>query len=233
MKIHYLQHVAFEGLGSIEDWIMHRDHELSGSKLYEGDVLPDVKDLDWLIIMGGPMSVNETNRYPWLTAEKTFIKKAIEHNRLVLGICLGAQLIAAALEVAVVKNPVKEIGWYPVNRAIEITNHQLARIIPDEIEVFHWHGDTFAIPVEAARIAKSQACLNQGFVYRDRVIALQFHLESTSSGIRELIDNCADEITDAPYTQTPEQMLSDKNRFRKINDLMFKILDYQSTLYTI
>ena len=231
MKIHYLQHVAFEGLGSIEDWIRNSEHDISCTRFYQGDVLPDVRDIDWLIVMGGPMGVNDIEQYPWLTAEKEFIRNVIELDRLVLGICLGAQLIAAALDAAVVRNPVKEIGWYPVRRADTLSGHQLARIIPENIEVFHWHGDTFAIPDKAVRIADSQGCTNQGFIYRDRTIALQFHLESTMDGIKRLINNCGDEISAAPFIQAPERMLADKTRVRKINDLMFKILDYQSSLY--
>lgn len=230
MKIHYLQHVAFEGPGSIQDWIEDRGHQYTCTRLFLDEVFPEVTDIDWLVIMGGPMNVNETDLYPWLTREKEYIKAAIGNNCLVLGICLGAQFIAAAMGTEVVKNPVKEIGWFPVRRAAELARHQLTGIIPEEMEVFHWHGDTFALPVGSIRIAGSRACRNQGFVYKDRVIALQFHLESTLDGVEKLIDNCADEITDAPYIQTAGQMLSDENRFEKINNLMFRVLEYQESL---
>ena len=230
MKIHYLQHVEFEGLGSIEDWIKDHGYQYTCTRMYRDGALPEVTDMDFLIIMGGPMNVDETDRYPWLTKEKEFIKAVIDNNTPVLGICLGAQLIASALKVPVMKNPDKEIGWHPVTRAVELANHPLARIIPEQVEVFHWHGDTFELPESAVRIAGSSACTNQGFIYRERVIALQFHLESTAKGIKQLIDNCKNEIIDAPYIQTADQMLSDESRFRKINDLMFKILDYQASL---
>ena len=230
MKIHYLQHVEFEGLGSIEGWLNGRGHQWSGTRLDRDETLPVVKNIDFLIVMGGPMNVDETDRYPWLTIEKEYIKTAIDNDLPVLGICLGAQLIAAALKVPVVKNKDKEIGWYPVSRARELAKHPLTRIIPEQIEVLHWHGDTFELPETAVRIAGSEACTNQGFIYRDRVIALQFHLESTIDGIKQLIDNCADEIIDAPYIQTAEQMLSDESRFRRINELMSEILDYLTSL---
>ena len=227
MKIHYLQHVPFEDLGSIEYWIRKYGHQCSCTKLYQGDDLPDLPDIDWLIIMGGPMNVDETDRYPWLVQEKEYIKAAIDHNLLVLGICLGAQLIASAMQASVVQNPVKEIGWFPVTRAAALDHHELAGIIPEEFEAFHWHGDTFELPGEAVRVAGSKACINQGFIYREHVIALQFHLESTFEGVKRLIDNCGDEISDAPYIQSAEQMLSDENKISKINELMVKILDYQ------
>ena len=230
MKIHYLQHAAFEGLGSIEDWIRDRSHEYSWSRMYMNEGLPEISAIDYLIIMGGPMSVDETDQYPWLINEKEYIKTAIDNNLPVLGICLGAQLVAAALNARVRKNPHREIGWYPVSRATELAGHPLARVFPEQLEVFHWHGDTFELPETALRIAGSGACSNQGFICRDRVIALQFHLESTADSVKQLIDNCGDELTDAPYIQTAELMLSDDSRFRRINDLMFKILDYLATL---
>ena len=229
MKIHYLQHVVFEGPGSIEDWIRNHNYEYSCTRMYRDDSLPEVSDIDYLIIMGGPMSIDEVDKYPWLTKEIDYIKSAIDNNLPILGICLGAQLIAAALKVRVVKNPHKEIGWFPITRAVELAGHSLARVFPEQLEAFHWHGDTFELPETAIRIAGSKACNNQGFIYRDRVTALQFHLESTTDGVKQLIDNCGDEIIDAPYIQTAEKMLSDKSRFRKINDLMFKILDYQAS----
>ena len=230
MKIHYLQHAAFEGPGCIENWAGVNGHTLTRTRLYQDEELPGITDMDWLIILGGPMSVDDTGRYPWLTREKAFIKAAIENGCPVLGICLGAQLIAACLGARIMKNMHKEIGWFPITRATELAGSGLAGITPEELEVFHWHGDTFELPVDAVRIAGSRACKNQGFVYQDRVVGLQFHLETTAAGIKQLIDNCAGEITEAPYIQNPEQMLSDESKFGKINELMFKILDYQESL---
>lgn len=227
MKIHFLQHAAFEGPGCIEDWARDNNHTLAHTKLYQDEELPGIVDLDCLIILGGPMSVADTKRFPWLSREQRFIKAAIEIGTPVLGICLGAQLLASCLGARIMKNPYQEIGWFTITRATELEDTRLAGIIPEQLEVIHWHGDTFELPPDTVRIAGSRACKNQGFVYRDRVIALQFHLESTVVSVQQLIDNCADEITEAPYIQTAEQMLSDADRFRKINDLMFEILDFQ------
>ena len=229
MRIHCLQHVPFEDPGSIADWIQSNGHALTCTRLYLGEILPDVNEVDWLIIMGGPMNVDETNRYPWLTAEKQFIKAATDNRLLVTGICLGAQLIASALGARVTRNPQQEIGWFPITRSDELANSPLARILPKEIEVFHWHGDTFDLPAGAIRIAASKACRNQGFVYRGRVIALQFHLETTENGIKQLIEHCGNEIVTAPYIQTAEAMLSGSDKLRTINNLMFMLLDYQES----
>lgn len=233
MKIHYLQHVPFEGLGCIEDWIKIKRHQSTRTRLYQGDTLPKLTDIDWLIIMGGPMNIYQVDQYPWLTRENQFIKEAINNKMLVLGICLGAQLITDALGAKVTKNPQKEIGWFPVTKADELSDSPLNQILPDEIEVFHWHGETFELPAESIKIASSKACKNQGFVYHEHVIALQFHLESTATSIKSLIDNCKAEITDAPFVQSPDLMLVNESKFKKTNELMFKILDYQESLRSI
>lgn len=230
MKIHYLQHAAFEGPGCIEDWARDKVHTLARTQLYQDEGLPGISDMDCLIILGGPMGIDDTHRCPWLNREKAFIRAAIENGCPVLGICLGAQLIAGCLGARIMKNRYREIGWFPITRAAELSGSTLAGVIPEHLEAFHWHGDTFELPPGAVRIAGSQACINQGFVYGERVVALQFHLESTAAGARLLIDNCADEITEAPYIQTAEQMLADASRFGKINELMYKVLDYQESL---
>ncbi len=111
LHIHYLQHVSFEGLGYIENWISNNNHQLSGTKFFEGEVLPNNHSFDWLIVMGGPMGVNDYGKYPWLKPEKEFIRNAIENDKTVIGICLGAQLIASVLGGKVFPGIQKEIGW--------------------------------------------------------------------------------------------------------------------------
>ena len=116
MKAHYLQHVPFEGLGSIETWLQSIRAAVSVTKFFEDPTLPDPDNLDLLVVMGGPMSVNDEQKFPWLAAEKEFIRKAIEKDKAVIGICLGAQLIAGAMGAAVYPNKEKEIGWFPCHR---------------------------------------------------------------------------------------------------------------------
>ncbi|WP_200821297.1 type 1 glutamine amidotransferase [Oceanicoccus sp. KOV_DT_Chl] len=114
MRAHYLQHVPFEGLGSIETWLHTAGYDISSTKLYAAESLPALDGIEMLIIMGGPMSVNDEEQYPWLGNEKTFIQQAIDSGIPVLGICLGAQLIASAMGAKIFANPVKEIGWFPI-----------------------------------------------------------------------------------------------------------------------
>ena len=223
MRIHTLQHVAFEGLGSIEVWAKTRGADIRYSRMFAGEALPAVSELDWLVVMGGPMNIYQDDAYPWLSPEKAFIRETIEAGKVVLGVCLGAQLIADVLGAAVSRNPHREIGWFPLT-----TIHPaMSAIIPAMTEVMHWHGDTFALPVGAERLASSAACLNQGFIYRERVIGLQFHLESTPDSLRGLIEHGQDDLgSGGPYCQTPAEMLAHPARFTAINQMMAALLDH-------
>lgn len=224
MKIHYLQHVPFEGLGSIENWIYERNHQLTVTRVYEDADFPAMEDFDWLIIIGGPMNIYEDEQYPWLKDERQFIKKTIQAGKIVLGICLGAQFIADALEAKVFPNTHKEIGWFPIELTDEGRASSLLREFPKKFQVFHWHGDTFPLPQGAIPLAKSQACEQQAFLYQERVLALQFHLETTRHSAEQLITNCQNELVDAPFIQPAENMLADERKFTSINQLMHIIL---------
>ena len=225
MRIHYLQHVFFEDLSSIDLILRVKGHELTATHLYEGKQLPLVKEIDWLIVMGGPMGTYDEAKYPWLKAEKLFIKQAIESNKIVFGICLGAQLIAEVLGAKVYQNKHREIGWFDIIRSPEVDGTILSKVIPDQMEVFHWHGDTFDIPQGAKAIAASEACLNQGFIMDNRIVAFQFHLETTLQSASALINNCRDEMDKSQYVQTENEILSDNQRFTNINQVMYSVLE--------
>lgn len=225
MRAHYLQHVPFEGLGSIEAWLHNTGYEITSTHFYVTEELPQIEDIDLLIVMGGPMSVNDESDYPWLIEEKKFIKGTIEAGKPTLGICLGAQLIADAMGAEVFPNAVKEIGWFPIQAAESESNAVFQ--FPEEIEVFHWHGETFSLPTGAVQIAKSTGCKNQAFQMKDNVIGLQFHLETTSHSTQAIVENCRNELVDGKYIQTGEEILSaPQERYRSINSLMGSILEY-------
>ena len=232
MRIHHLQHVPFEGLSSIETFFQGKDYQLSATKLYENQPLPSVNDVDWLIVMGGPMGVYDEDTYPWLAEEKLFIKEAINSGKIILGICLGAQLIAEVLGAEVYQNKCREIGWFNVSRSAGVINTILSDVIPEQAEVFHWHGDTFDIPEGAHVIAESEACSNQGFIMNDRIVAFQFHLETTLESATALIENCSNDLDGSQYVQTKNEMLSKVHRFTSINNLMFSVLETLDTKYT-
>jgi len=225
LRVHHLQHVPFEGLGSMGPYLDSRGHSLSSTHLYLGQDLPPVRDLDWVIVMGGPMGVHDEEQYGWLRQEKAFIRKAIDAGKTVLGVCLGAQLMADALGAAVRRNGFREIGWFPVqtDEGMELT--VLGDVIPPCLDAFHWHGDTFDIPDGAVRLGSSEACRNQGFILDDRILALQFHLETTPDSARALVENCGHELDGSLYVQTSAEMLADPQRFGRINAVMRTLLE--------
>ena len=225
MRIHYLQHVPFDGLGCIYDWAKTAGHRIAATRFYLNEPLPNIDDLDWLIVMGGPMNVYDDAKFSWLAAEKRFIREVFEHKKIVLGICLGAQLLADVLGAKIYPNRHKEIGWFNIRKVRSSQQTGIADLFPDTIEAFHWHGDTFDIPDRADHFLKSAACKNQGFTLGERVLALQFHLEIVKRGAENLIIQCGNEINKDRFCQTPETMLANSDRFEKINKLMFKILD--------
>ena len=224
MRAHYLQHVPFEGLGSIENWLQRNGYAITSTRFYEHPDVPEVDGIDLLIVMGGPMSVNDEAEYPWIVAEKAFIRAVVAANKPVLGICLGAQLIASALGAAVYPNTVKEIGWFPVRA----TDGKDARFqFPETVDVFHWHGETFDLPPRAIQLAESDGCQHQAFQIGDRVMGLQFHLETTPASVQALTTHCRDELVAEDTIQSAETMLAaPPDRYETINGLMADILEY-------
>lgn len=225
LRIHYLQHVPFEDLGCIETWAVGEGHPLSSTRFFELDLLPELSEFDWLIVMGGPMGVYDDDKYNWLSPEKEFIRNSIQAGKTVLGICLGAQLIASALGAKVYPNREKEIGWFPVSPEPDVDSIKFIGRAGDVVPVFHWHGDTFDLPSGAIRLASSEACLNQAFRIGEKVIGLQFHLEVTEKSVERLIVNCAGELVDAKYIQPAEKILNNLHYIGELNKRMFELLD--------
>lgn len=226
MKIHCIQHVNFETPGTITEWIAQKNHFLSTTHLYENESFPEIETFDLLIVMGGPMNIYEYEKYPWLREEKTFLEKAIAGGKVVLGICLGAQLLADVLKAEIFKNNYKEIGWFPVSAGrAEKAEIPLLKGIPEEFPAFHWHGDTFSLPEGAKRLFESEACKNQGFIYENRVIGLQFHLEMSKQTIKNVIENCGDELIEGKYIQKEDEMLNRADLLKESRQLMFRLLD--------
>jgi GMP synthase-like glutamine amidotransferase len=226
VRVHYLQHVPFEGIGSIAAWLDARGVEPTGTRFDHGEALPPLADVDWLVVMGGPMSVNDEDLHPWLAAEKAFLREAIRAGKRVLGICLGAQLIASALGARVHPNAVKEIGWHPI-APMPGTGGDAAFGFPPDTLAFHWHGETFDLPAGAVQLARSAGCEHQAFGIGARVLGLQFHLETTPESARALVENCRADLTPGPYVQSEERLLSAPARnYRAANALMERVLSH-------
>lgn len=226
MRVHYFQHVAFEGLGSIATWLTARGIEIKGTHLDEATDLPELADVDWLIVLGGPMSVNDERRHAWLAHERAFIRAAVEQGKRVLGICLGAQLIASALGAKVYPNTAKEIGWFSISANPSAQDHS-AFHFPAEALVFHWHGETFDLPVGSIHLSRNMACENQAFQVGTRVIGLQFHLETTPESARALVAHCREDLQPATYVQSEHAILSvPEGHYSAANGLMSDVLTY-------
>jgi GMP synthase-like glutamine amidotransferase len=225
MRAHVLQHVPFEGLGSIEPWLKAAGYEVTTTKFFAESNLPEPSQVDLLIVLGGPMSVNDGNRYPWLAEEERFVRRTIEAGRAVLGICLGAQLIAHAMGSAVYANSQKEIGWFAV---AGITRPGVECFsFPPAALVFHWHGETFDLPAGAMHLARSAACENQAFQLGRSVIGLQFHLETTPASVRGLVEHCREELVEGEYIQTEASLVAaGPEKYLAINALMAEVLEF-------
>jgi GMP synthase (glutamine-hydrolysing) len=228
IRIRCFMHVPFEGPGVIADWAAEQNHRMEYTRFYEGDPLPKGSQVDMLVIMGGPMDVFDFHVHPWMQEEIDWIADFIQSGKPVLGICLGAQMIATALGVTVYPGKQKEIGWHNLQFLSAFGDYKICEDLPPPRKVFHWHGDTFPIPEGATRIANSKAFPNQGFIFKRNVMALQFHLEVTPSGVKELVDQCRDELVPGPFIQREKEILAEKKAYLPNQKLMFRLLDYLS-----
>lgn len=225
MRIHSLQHVPFEDIGSLTQDVIAKGHSLTTTHWYKGDSAPALDSVDVLIVMGGPMGVYDDDIYPWLAEEKVLIAAAIAAGKKIMGICLGAQLIACVLGAKVTRNAHREIGWFPLQIAAEASNHPIAKLLAECNQVFHWHGDTFEIPAQAQLLASSQACAHQAYVIDNQVYAFQFHLETTETSATALIENCSEDLDNSAYVQNANEILQDKTKFVAINKAMSAIFN--------
>lgn len=225
MRAHVLQHVPFEGAGSIAPWLRKSGYEITSTRFFESGNLPGPDEIDFLVALGGPMSANDHEAHPWLADEKEFINDVIDNGTPVLGVCLGAQLIASARGAAVYRNPYTEIGWFPVCGIPPA--HDSAFRFPPRMNVLHWHGDTFDLPTGAMRLAESEACPNQAFQIGRTTIGIQFHLEVTPDSTRTLVANCREELKPSRYVQSEAQILAiGLEEYGAINGIMDEILSF-------
>ena len=232
LAIQCFTHVPFEGPAVIADWSEEHKHKLQITRFYENDPLPDPGKTDMLVVMGGPMNAFDYPTYPWLEEETEWVKQIISAGKPVIGICLGAQILAIALGAEVHPGPHKEIGWFNLRFLPCLGDYRICHDLPPMRKVFHWHGDTFSLPEGADRIAESKAFANQGFIYDSRVIALQFHLEVKPSSVKALVKNCGEELVDGPYIQDAGTILNEKAPYRDNQKLMHTIMDYLANQVT-
>jgi len=229
MRIHYFRHAPFEYIGAIENWANQKKYKLTLTELYKNENIPDVAEIDFLIVMGGPMNIYEEEKFPWLKEEKQFIKGFIKLEKPVLGICLGSQLIADVLNAKVKKNFQKEIGWHKIKLSDGAIKSGVFGDLQNEFIAFHWHGDTFEIPQNAKLLASSAACESQAFIYKKNVIGLQFHLEMIEKGAKDLIEFCKDDLDNSKFVQSENEILSaTKEDYENMHKIIFNVLNWMS-----
>lgn len=220
MRVHYLQHVPYERPGIIEDWVKEGKHVLTRTQLFRSPEFPDLDEVDLLIVLGGPMGANDESEYSWLSREKGYVESALEAEVPVLGICLGAQIIASVLGADVHTAKYDEVGWFPIELTEEGKSHPLVRGWPDELDVLHWHGDAFEIPDGATHLATSDGCENQAFVHDDLALGLQFHVEMRPEDVRYMLDSAGDHGLRGPRVQEAETIREGVDRAERGNVLM-------------
>jgi GMP synthase (glutamine-hydrolysing) len=218
--------VSFEGPAAIADWVRSRNHTLEFTRFYEGAPLPSLTAFDWLLVMGGPMSVHDVREHRWLAQEKQLIRSAMESGKVVVGVCLGAQLIADTLGARVYRGNHREIGWYDVELTPDGAQSPLFRGLPASIRAFHWHADTYELPDGAVRLAGNRAFSEQAFSFGGRVLGMQFHLESTEDSVRRMVGEGVGDPGEGPFVQRVEEILSEPVRdFRRMHRSMRHIFD--------
>lgn len=198
-----IKHIDIEGPGSIEKFLSNTAQSIKVIDLSAGQKLPaNLKGIEAVISLGGPMNVYEEDKYPFLKEEDKFLKEAVKEEIPVLGICLGAQLLAKASGAKVKKSDYKEVGWYRVELTEEGKKDPLFKNVPEELCVFQWHEDTFDVPKGGVLLVKGSFCLNQAFRFGRNAYGLQFHMETTP----EMIESWINE-----YTKEGDKQAQSKN----------------------
>lgn len=213
MSVLIIKNITTEGPGTIEDFLRIEKIPYVIVDLFKGEDIPDTRDFDILIMLGGPMSANEIDKYPYIKKEEELTRQFIADKKAILGICLGSQIMAKALGSTVYKGKQKEIGWYDIELTSAGINDQLMRKLATHpkvgdlwrrFKVFHWHSETFDIPDGAVRLASSALYPNQAFKYGNNAYAFQFHIEVNKEMVYEWLK---DEDIDLKKIQTDTERL--------------------------
>jgi len=211
---------------NITKWAENNGHELSRTKVNQGQDMPGLDSFDWLIVMGGPQSAWEEEANPWLCTEKDFIRQTIEAGKIVLAICLGVQVLAEALESRAFRNGHREFGWNEVTLLPEGRKSFLFSNIPDTFVTWHWHGDHYDLPRDCVRLAESGPSPNQAFAHNSLpIVGLQFHPETTIELAHIFLDNYPYKWKEGPFVKSKEEVRAQTNTLKDNYWLMKALLD--------
>jgi len=225
LKVHVIINDSYTTLDLIKEWLRKKKYSFTFTNAYRSEKFPSKLDFDLLIILGGTVGSYEEEKYPWLKEEKKYIKKSIENNKLILGICLGAQMIAEILGGKVYPHRHSEIGWFNIKKTkFELEKNKILKNIDDNFLAFQFHNDTFDLPEEATLLAGNDANKNQAFMYKENVIGLQFHPEINFPFLEEVFQKY-NNIEKGPYVQNIQEILKRNGKFKKSKENFFIILN--------
>jgi GMP synthase-like glutamine amidotransferase len=234
LRVHYFQHIAGEGFGSCYDYLKAHQAKITATEFFalpvdlplELEALPDIDEVDLLIIMGGTMSVNDEANYPWLKLEKRWLRRYLSAGKPAIGLCLGGQLIANALGASVSRNQHQELGWMDVGRVSHVPENYFQ--IPEKINIMQWHSETFEIPRGGVRLAQNNVCQNQMYQIGRNVLGFQFHPEMTPHALQLLIENEEDSaVFNGEYVQPIAELKKTiKSKFEQGNQLLNRAIEY-------
>ncbi len=224
MRLHSVRHMPSVGLGNIAPWALRRGWEAQETRPYEGEAFPELEGIDLLIILGGPMGACDEHEHAWLRAELDFVERAIAAGTNVLGICLGAQIVARLLGARVQRHRHPELGWHLVEPTVEgKRDERLEPFFAPHLPVMQWHFDTFELPAGATHLACSAACENQAFSWGTSVVGLQFHPELTRDIVADILRRY-DPLPEGEFVSRADEML-DAARFERLAAANGRFLD--------
>lgn len=209
-KVLIIQHVGCEGPGTILPVLINSGYSVEYTRLYLGELPPeDITGFDGLVILGGPMGVSDADKYPYINSELKLIDSALKAGSPILGICLGAQLMAHAAGARVYHGETKEIGWYDLTLTGEGVLDKSFSALPKTQSVFQWHGETFDLPSGSTLLASSKLFPNQAFRIGENAYALQFHFEVTEEMIKGFLEANPGELSELRGVINPKKIVVD------------------------
>jgi len=223
MRVHFILHADFEQPGYYQTWARALGFQINTTQVYKGERLPTVDDFDILMLMGGPQSPRELDVYPYLVDELNLIKTASKADKLIFGICLGAQLIGESYGAVTEQSPQKEIGVFPVTLTDQGAKDPALSHFPTNFQSGHWHNDMPGLPTHAKVLARSQGCPRQIIKFTTNVYGLQCHLEFNQECIAALIENCPEDLEPNAFVQSKNKML--QQNYDEINGYLKLFLD--------